>query len=127
MEKYQTNDDSTTISYLKRLVTKFRDDREWIKYHNPKDLAISISIEAGELLELFQWKSLEEINKLLENPEYLKKIRHELADIIIYCLSLADILQIDVTEAIVEKIKINEEKYPVEKFKSRYYKPWEVL
>jgi NTP pyrophosphatase (non-canonical NTP hydrolase) len=86
-------------------------------------LAISISIESNELLELFQWKSLEEIQKLLENPDYLKRVKNELADVIIYCLSLADILGIDVSQAVIEKIKLNEAKYSVEKFKGNYYKP----
>jgi NTP pyrophosphatase (non-canonical NTP hydrolase) len=125
MSEYSTNDNSTTIDYLKKLVVKFRDDRDWKKYHNPKDLAISISIESNELLELFQWKTLEEIQKLLENPDYIKKIKNELADVIIYSLSLADILGIDVSQAVIEKIKLNEEKYPVEKFKGNYYKPEE--
>jgi NTP pyrophosphatase (non-canonical NTP hydrolase) len=125
MSEYSTNDNSTTIDYLKKLVVKFRDDRDWKKYHNPKDLAISISIESNELLELFQWKTLEEIQKLLGNPDYLKKVKNELADVIIYSLSLADVLGIDVSQAVIEKIKINEAKYPVEKFKGNYYKPKE--
>jgi NTP pyrophosphatase (non-canonical NTP hydrolase) len=125
MSEYSTNDNSTTIDYLKKLVVKFRDDRDWKKYHNPKDLAISISIESNELLELFQWKTLEEIQKLLENPDYLKKVKNELADVVIYSLSLADILGIDVSQAVIEKIKLNEAKYPVEKFKGNYYKPEE--
>jgi NTP pyrophosphatase (non-canonical NTP hydrolase) len=125
MTEYSPNDNSTTIDYLKKLVVKFRDDRDWKKYHNPKDLAISISIESNELLELFQWKTLEEIQKLLENPDYMKKIKNELADVIIYSLSLADILGIDVSQAVTEKIKLNEAKYPVEKFKGNYYKPEE--
>jgi dCTP diphosphatase len=73
------------------------------KYHNPKDLAISISIESNELLELFQWKNLDEIQKLLENPDYLKRIKNELADVIIYCLSFVDVLGIDVSQAVIEK------------------------
>jgi NTP pyrophosphatase (non-canonical NTP hydrolase) len=125
MAEYSKSDNSTTIDYLKKLVVKFRDDRDWKKYHNPKDLAISISIESNELLELFQWKTLEEIQKLLENPDYMKKIKNELADVIIYSLSLADILGIDVSQAVIEKIKLNEAKYPVEKFRGNYYKPEE--
>jgi NTP pyrophosphatase (non-canonical NTP hydrolase) len=123
MSEYPINDSYTTIDYLKKLVAKFRDDRNWKKYHNPKDLAISISIESNELLELFQWKSLEEIRELLKNKNYFERIKNELADVIIYCLSFADILGIDVSQAVIEKIKLNEAKYPVEKFKGNYYKP----
>jgi NTP pyrophosphatase (non-canonical NTP hydrolase) len=123
MDEYSANDNSTTIDYLKKLVAKFRDDRDWKKYHNPKDLAISISIESNELLELFQWKNLDDIQKLLENPDYLKRIKNELADVIIYCLSFVDVLGIDVSKLVIEKIKINEAKYPIEKFKGNYYKP----
>jgi len=111
------NDDSTSIGYLKKLATDFRDKRNWKRYHNPKDLAISISIEASELLELFQWKSLDEIYKSIENPEYLEKIRDELADVAIYCLCLSDALNIDLSNSIVKKIEKNEKKYPIEKYR----------
>jgi len=86
-------------------------------------LAISISIESNELLELFQWKSLEEIRELLKNKNYLERIKNELVDVIIYCLSFADILGIDVSQAVIEKIRLNKAKYSVEKFKGNYYKP----
>jgi NTP pyrophosphatase (non-canonical NTP hydrolase) len=111
------NDNSTPIGYLKKLATDFRDKRNWKRYHNPKDLAISISIEAGELLELFQWKNLDEIYKSIENPNYLEEIRDELADIVIYCLCLSDILNIDLSASIVKKIEKNEKKYPIEKYR----------
>jgi len=111
------NDNSTPIGYLKKLAADFRDKRNWKRYHNPKDLAISISIEAGELLELFQWKNLDEIYKSIENPNYLEEIRDELADIVIYCLCLSDILNIDLSASIVKKIEKNEKKYPIEKYR----------
>ena len=86
-------------------------------------MAISISIESNELLELFQWKSLEEIRELLKNKNYLERIKNELVDVIIYCLSFADILGIDVSQAVIEKIRLNKAKYSVEKFTGNYYKP----
>ena len=91
-------------------INKFRDDRNWRQFHNEKDLAISISIEASELLELFQWKSAEDTvsNKL-------PQIKEELADVLIYSLMLADNLSLDVNEIIEAKIKQNTEKYPIEK------------
>lgn len=88
---------------------KFRNDRDWEQFHNPKDLAVALSIEAGELLENFLWKSAEEAK-----PE---KVKEELADILTYAFLLADKYGFDVREILLEKIKINGEKYPVEKAK----------
>ena len=91
-------------------VLKFRDDRNWKQFHNPKDLAISISLEAAELLEVFQW-SAEDI----WCNEKKDKVEEELADIINYCILMADSCNLDLDEIVQRKIKRNEEKYPVEK------------
>ena len=88
-------------------INKFRDDRDWRKFHNEKDLAISISIEASELLELFQWKQSEEVTS-----KSLGRIKEELADVLIYSFMLADNLQLDV-ENIEDKLVDNNRKYPV--------------
>lgn len=93
-------------------IIQFRDKRDWRQFHNPKDLAISISLEAAELLEVFQW-SAEDI--ICENK--LDKIREELADVINYCVLMADVCNLDIDEIVQEKIKRNDEKYPVEKAK----------
>lgn len=90
-------------------IKKFRDDRDWEQFHNSKDLAIAISIEASELLELFLWKKNEEAD-----PDQLKE---ELADILTFCYLLADKHGLDIKEIITSKIKKNEGKYPVEKAK----------
>jgi NTP pyrophosphatase (non-canonical NTP hydrolase) len=110
-------DDDVTIEELKRLVIAFRDERDWKKYHNPKDLAVSMSIEAAELLELFQWKTVEEIEELLKNNEKYQKVCEELADIIIYCLDMSEILNADVSELVKKKLEQNEKKYSIEKAK----------
>ena len=91
-------------------VLKFRDDRDWKQFHNPKDLAISISLEAAELLEIFQW-SAEDI----WCEEKKEKIREELADVLNYCILMADACRLDMDEIIREKVRKNAEKYPVEK------------
>ena len=91
------------------LINQFRDERDWRKFHNEKDLAISISLEASELLELFQWKQSEEVVE-----KSLQEIKEELADVFMYSLMLADNLNLDVEEIIKEKIDINSKKYPVE-------------
>ena len=94
-------------------VLKFRDDRNWKQFHNPKDLAISISLEAAELLEVFQWSADDVI---CENKK--DKIREELADVLNYCILMADVCGLDMDEIVQEKIKSNNAKYPVEKAKN---------
>lgn len=93
-------------------ILKFRDDRDWKQFHNPKDLAISISLEANELLEVFQW-SAEDISC----DGKMDKIREELADVLNYCVLMADVCGLDLDEIVLEKIKRNNEKYPVDKAK----------
>ena len=91
-------------------VLKFRDDRNWKQFHNPKDLAISISLEASELLEVFKWSATDVV---CENK--LEKIKEELADVVNYCILMADTCGLDLDEIVSEKVKRNNEKYPVEK------------
>ncbi len=86
---------------------KFRNERDWEQFHNPKDLALAINVEAGELLELFLWKNAEEANK--------EKVKEELADVFAFAFLLADKYNLDVKEIILEKIKRNAKKYPVNK------------
>lgn len=105
------------LKALQRKVIEFRDERDWKQYHNLKDLALSINIEAGELAEIFQWKTNREIEDALKNPKKLQELKHELADIIIYCLDMAEETGIDLEQAILEKIEHNSKKYPVEKAK----------
>lgn len=88
---------------------KFRNERVWEQFHNPKDLALAISIEAGELLELFLWKNAEDANK--------EKVKEELADIFSFAFLLAEKYEFDVKDIVLEKIKRNGEKYPVDKAK----------
>ena len=91
-------------------VLKFRDDRNWKQFHNPKDLALSICLEAAELFEIFQWSGAD-----TECAEKKDKIKEELADVLNYCILMADVCELDMDEIIQEKIKRNNEKYPVEK------------
>ena len=98
-------------------ILKFRDDRDWKQFHNPKDLAISISLEAAELLEVFQWSGAD-----VSNEGKQDKIKEELADVVNYCVLMADACELDLDEIVQEKIKINERKYPVEKAKGRSHK-----
>lgn len=88
---------------------KFRNERDWEQFHNPKDLAIALNIEAGELLENFLWKDPEDAD--------IEKVKEELSDVIAYAFLLADKYDLDVKEIVLGKIKKNAEKYPVEKAK----------
>lgn len=93
-------------------VLKFRDDRDWKQFHDPKDLAISISLEASELLEIFQW-SRDDVYCI----DKIDKIKEELADVVNYCILMADACNLDLDKIITDKIKLNAAKYPVDKAK----------
>lgn len=98
-------------------INEFRDERDWRQFHNAKDLALSVSLEASELLENFQWKSSEEAI-----ADDLENIKDEIADVMIYSLILADDLNFNVEEIIRNKIKKNGEKYTVEKSRGNHKK-----
>ena len=91
-------------------VLKFRDDRDWKQFHTPKDLAISLSLEAAELLEVFQWSGTD-----LQCREKLEKVKEELADVVSYSILMADVCGLDLDEIVQAKMRRNAEKYPVEK------------
>jgi len=97
------------IQKITEVITKFRDERDWEQFHNPKDLAIALNIEAGELLETFLWKESQEAD-----PE---KVKEELADIFNYAFLLAEKYDFNVEEIIMEKLKFNSDKYPAHKAK----------
>ncbi len=97
------------IKEITEALIQFRDDRDWGQFHNAKDLSIALSIESGELMEEFLWKTHEEGN--------IEKIKEELADVFSYAFLLANRCNLDVKDIVLEKIKKNNEKYPVEKSK----------
>ena len=99
---------------INELVKKFRDDRDWKQFHNPKDLAISISLEASELLEVFQWSGAD-----TSSNNKIEEIKEELADVVNYCVLMADACGLDLDEIVQTKIEKNNEKYPVEKSKGK--------
>ena len=91
-------------------VLKFRDDRDWLQFHTPKDLAISMSLEVAELLEVFQWSGTD-----LQCADRRDEIREELADVLSYCILMADVCGMDLDEIMNEKITKNEAKYPADR------------
>ena len=99
----------TDIKEIIQELIKFRNERDWEQFHNPKDLALAINVEAGELLELFLWKNADEANK--------EKVKEELADVFAFAFLLAEKYDFDVKQIVLEKIIKNGEKYPVDKAK----------
>ena len=97
------------ILKLTEILINFRNERDWTQFHNPKDLALALNVEAGELLELYLWKNAEDAN--------IEKVKEELADVFAFALLLADKYGFDVNQIVMEKIRKNGEKYPVEKAK----------
>ena len=99
----------TDTQEITEALLKFRNERDWEQFHNPKDLALAINVEAGELLELFLWKSSDEAKT--------EKVKEELADVLAFSFLLAEKYGFDVKEIVLEKIKRNGEKYPVDRAK----------
>lgn len=98
-------------------IKKFRDERDWKKFHNPKDMAEAISIESSELLELFLWKTKEESLEFVKNKKNQEEISDEVADIFVFLIEFCDNNGIDIEKAIENKLQKNAKKYPVSKAK----------
>jgi NTP pyrophosphatase (non-canonical NTP hydrolase) len=113
-------DEKTTIAELKEAVAAFIAGRDWERFHTSKNLAMSIAIEAAEIMEHFQWGSIEEGQKLMEDADAKAEVGDELADVLIYCLSFANQAGIDVSEVVRKKLARNEERFPVEEYRGRY-------
>lgn len=103
------------IDELKQRLRRFAAERDWDQYHTPKNLATALVCEAAELVEIFQWMTAEESARVMEDERLAREVRHELADILVYCVRLADKLDVDLAAAVDEKLEINAGKYPVEK------------
>ncbi len=112
-------DDKKTILQIKKKIKTFIKERDWEKFHSPKNLSMSLAIEASELMEIFQWLTTEEANvdQLTKNQK--KRIEEEIADIGIYLFDLCNVLNIDVSCAIENKLKLNRCKYPVKLAKGK--------
>jgi dCTP diphosphatase len=109
------NDTVTCIQQLKDLVAGFVRDRNWEQFHTPKNLAMSIAIEAAELMEIFQWRQENGVE-----PEDAGRIQEELADVVIYSLTMANRMKIDLSSIIVDKIEKNSRKYPRDRYYGKY-------
>lgn len=113
------NDSTTTIAELKQSMARFIAEREWEKFHDPKNLAASIAIEAAELMEHFQWLRSDELANVKSDSAAMQAVAEELADIACYVLSFANTMGIDLAESIENKMKKNASKYPAGEFRGR--------
>jgi NTP pyrophosphatase (non-canonical NTP hydrolase) len=116
-------DRETTVAELKARVARFVGERQWKKYHKPKNLAMSIAIEAAELMELFQWLDHAGAAKALARKPMRQAVCHEMADILAFLLSLANAMDIDLAACFSEKMDRNDAKYPARKFRGHYTRP----
>jgi len=107
-------------------IQKFRDDRDWMQFHNPKDMSQALSIEASELLELFLWKNKKEVEEYIKGKKNIEKISDELADVFTFALEFAENLGIDIEQSILKKMAKNNHKYPVAKSKGSHKKYTEL-
>lgn len=114
------DDHQTTVSALRQLVKRFVDERNWHQFHSPKNLAMSLAIETAELMEHFQWLSLEQSRALADDPAQLAEVGEELADVLCYALAMANELGLDLSTAIRRKMVKNAQKYPADEYRDRY-------
>jgi dCTP diphosphatase len=113
-------DKTTTIAELRQLVGRFVNERDWQQFHTPKNLSMSLAIEAAELMEHFQWLTAEESRSIAADSEKRSAVGEELADVISYALALANELEIDVADAMQDKMLKNAAKYPVREIRGRW-------
>ena len=117
------SDASTTLADLRELVRRFVDERDWRQFHSPKNLSMSLAIEAAELMEHFQWIDAAESRQIGDDPAKLSEVRDEIADVLCYILALANELNLDLSTAIRDKMVKNATKYPATLSRGRYDPP----
>jgi NTP pyrophosphatase (non-canonical NTP hydrolase) len=114
------SDESTTIAELREIVRDFVAERDWQQFHAPKNLSMALAIEAAELMEHFQWLSVEASRALADDRDRLSAVQEEIADVLCYTLALANELGIDLSDALRAKMVRNAEKYPIDQIRGRY-------
>ena len=122
MKASKGKDNNTSVNHLKQKLAKFVKDRDWAQYHSPKNLSMSIAIEAAELMEVFQWADIEESHKILKNKKKLEDIKDELADIAMFVMEFCNMFDIDLSSAVLKKLKKNARKYPAHLVKGKSHK-----
>ena len=123
MKQQTLTDAHTTVGELRQAVAAFVDARDWQPFHGAKNLSMSIAIEAAELMEHFQWLTPEETLAALQDPGERASVAEEVSDVLIYCLSLSNALNLDISSAVLGKLRTNEHRYPVDEFRGRFRRP----
>ncbi len=113
-------DAHTPVAQLKQWVRQFVQERDWNRFHAPKNLAMALAVEAAELMEHFLWIGPEQSRRVVEDPQKLAAVGEELADVLCFALALANQLQLDVTGTVQAKLEKNRQKYPVPEYRGRY-------
>jgi len=114
------DDESTSIADLKKVVEEFVGERDWQQFHSPKNLSMALSIEAAELMEHFQWISMDQSRRIPEDPQELGEVADEISDVLCYLLAMANELGIDLATSLQQKMIKNRQKYPADEFRGRY-------
>ncbi|QDS87936.1 hypothetical protein EC9_21190 [Rosistilla ulvae] len=117
------NDSQTSVAQLRAVVDEFVDERQWQKFHTPKNLSMSLAVEVAELMEHFQWRTPEESAAIAQDPQLRTEVAHEMADVACYLLALSSTLGIDLSAAIEQKMVLNRKKYPAEKCNGQWAPP----
>ncbi len=114
------NDRTTTVEQLRTLVSDFVEERDWQQFHSPKNISMALAVEASELMEHFQWITINASRELADDPNKLAAVGEELADVVSYSLAMANALGIDLASTIEAKMVKNAKKYPAEEFRGRF-------
>jgi NTP pyrophosphatase (non-canonical NTP hydrolase) len=114
------SDANTTVAELRQLIADFVAERDWSQFHSPKNVSMALAIEAAELMEHFQWLTIEESREIANDSAKLAEVADEIADVVGYSMALANELDIDLATTIRAKMIKNAQKYPAEKYRGRY-------
>ena len=114
------SDTTTTIADLKQIVADFETQRDWRQFHTPKNLAMGTAIEAAELMEHFLWLNQQQSDQTADDPQTKHQIAEEIADVLNYLLNLANVMDIDLSEAFRAKMARNAEKYPADQYRGKF-------
>jgi dCTP diphosphatase len=120
------SEETLDLKRVKLALRSFADKRDWGKFHNPKNLVMALSVESSELVEIFQWLNEGESKTITDSNEKMEQVKDEIADILMYTIRLADVLNFDISESIKSKMEKNEIKYPVEMAKGNAKKYTEL-
>jgi NTP pyrophosphatase (non-canonical NTP hydrolase) len=113
-------DSRTSVAELKQVVAEFVAERDWQQFHSPKNLSMAMAIEVAELMEHFQWISMEDSRQLQGDSQKREQVAEELSDVFCYLLAMANELQIDLADSLLAKMQKNRRKYPADEFRGRY-------